>query len=171
VKELKDIIKITAERTGHNENLVENVLRSMFEDVQSFTSRKRGYCIQVPQVGTFVFRAAAIPKYIDNQKGTLVHWISRLLIGEEKNLPKTVWAAKANIAKCFYCLKRTTLIKHEFIEKHATYKPKRKQFLQDDISSDTKSVDEYIALIKAQLFENKNHSFSPEDLRDMQASE
>lgn len=168
MNDIKDIIQKTAIRTNQDEELVEKVLRSMFEDVQHFTSRKEGYCIQVPQVGTFYFRAGAIPNFTDNVKGSLVHWIGRLLTGEKKMLPKTIYAAKENIAKSFYCLKQIALIKNEFITKHSTYRPKLKKYLEEDDSTDIERMDQYIKLIKSQLFTEENTIFSEDDLLDLQ---
>lgn len=161
------IIAETVRKTGHDEDLVEKVIRSMFEDVQQFTSKKQGFCIQIPQLGTFVFRAGAIPNYTNKQKGTLVHWISRLLIGEQKNLPKTIFAAKDNITRCFYSLQKVCEIKQEFIERHARYKPKTKAYLISDTPTDPERMAEYIATIKAQLFAEQHPSLSDEDVRAM----
>lgn len=165
--DINDIIKETAKRTGYDEKLVEKAVRSMFEDVQKFTSKKQGFCIQVPNLGTFRFRANAIPNYSRNQKGTLVHWIGRILVGKEKTLPKTIYAGKANILKCFECLKAVALIKKEFIEKHSKYKPITLKYLMDDNTTDVQRVDEYIETVKAQLFSSEDYAISKEDLRAM----
>jgi nucleoid DNA-binding protein len=164
VIDINHIIAETVKKTGYDEKLVEKVVRSMFEDVQQFTSKKEGYNIQIPQLGTFVFRASAIPNYANKQKGTLVHWISRLLIGEQRNLPKTIYAAKDNIARCFYSLQKVCDIKKEFIERHARYKPKTKAYLMEDTPTDPERMAEYIDTVKAQLFAEKHPSLSDEDL-------
>lgn len=165
--DINDIIKETVKRTGHDEKLVEKAVRSMFEDVQRFTSKKQGFCIQVPNLGTFRFRANAIPNYAKNQKGTLVHWIGRILIGREKTLPKTIYAGKANILKCFENLKAVALIKKEFIEKHSKYKPVTLEYLIADDSTDIDRLDEYIETVKTQLFANEHYAISKEDLQSM----
>lgn len=165
--DINKIIEQTAAKTGHDPELVEKVLRNMFDDVQKFMSQKKGYNIQIPNVGTFVFRHNAIPNYARNQKGRLVHWIGRLLIGEKKNLPKTIYAAKDNIAKAFDSLQKVVIIKEEFIEKHARYKEVNKEYLLSDISTDSTSMAEYIKFVKAQLFSEKGDAISDEDLRQM----
>lgn len=165
--DINHIIAETVKKTGYSEDLVEKVVRSMFEDVQRFTSKKEGYCIQIPQLGTFVFRASAIPNYTNKQKGTLVHWISRLLIGEQRNLPKTIFAARDNIIRCLYSLEKVCSIKKEFIERHARYKPKTKAYLMEDSPTDPERMAEYITTIKAQLFAEQHPSLSEDDLQSM----
>lgn len=171
MKDINDIIKETVKRTGHDEKLVEKAVRSMFEDVQKFTSKKQGFCIQVPNLGTFRFRANAIPNYAKNQKGTLVHWISRILIGREKTLPKTIYAGKQNIIKCFEALKAVALIKKEFLEKHSKYKPQTTAYLLADDTTDVERVDEYIETVKTQLFTDQHYAISKEDLQSMPEEE
>lgn len=164
MKDINNFIDETVERTGEPEELVEKVLRSMFKDVQKFTSHKKGVNIQIPHLGTFLFRAHSIPSYINSEKGTLSHWISRLLIGEAKLLNKTIYAANSNIKGCFYKLKQVGLIKKEYIEKHARYRPKTKAHLIADSDSDLESLDDYIKTIKLNLLPGKDHEVSEDDL-------
>jgi hypothetical protein len=158
------IIAETVRRTGQPEAICEKVVRSMFHDVQEFTSKKKGVNIQIPQVGTFVFRAAAIPNYTNRTKSTLAYWINRLMVGEVKSLDKTISAAKNNIAHCFYNLERVSEIKEQFINEHSKYKPRTKTYLVEDHHSHPESIRDYIATIKTQLFYEENDYPSPEDL-------
>ena len=162
--DIHSIIDETVKKTNMPEELVEQIVRSMFHDIQEFTSKKKGVNIQIPQVGTFVFRANAIPNYINRTKSTLAHWISRLMIGETKNLEKTTNAAKNNIASCFYNMERVSIIKQQFINEHSKYKPRTKNYLYEDVYSDPESIRDYISNIKSQLFYEENNYPSPEDL-------
>lgn len=167
MNDIYDIIEMTVKSTGQPEELVEKVVRSMFHDIQEFTSKKQGVNIQIPQVGTFLFRASAIPNYTNRTKSTLAHWIARLFIGEHKGLEKTITAAKNNIGSCFYNLERVSTLKQEYINEHTKYKPRTKTYLQEDIDSDPERMAEYISLIKAQLFIKEDGGASPEDMPDM----
>lgn len=164
MKDINNIIEETVKRTGQPEEVVEKVVRSMFQDIQIFMSKKHGYNIQIPQVGTFVFRANAIPNFIDRNKSTLAHWINRLLIGEVKGLEKTISAAKNNISSTFHNIERASFIKEQFINEHSKYKPNTRAYLQSNDDSDYKSISDYISLIKSQLFYEENDYPAPEDL-------
>jgi hypothetical protein len=162
--DIYSIIEETVKRTGQPEALVEKVVRSMFHDVQDFTSKKRGVNIQIPQVGTFVFRAGAIPNYTNKTKSTLAYWVNRLMVGDVKSLEKTVSAAKNNIVKCFHSLERVADIKQQYINEHSKYKPRTKTYLEEDTHSDPESIRDFIETVKSQLFYEESDYPSAEDL-------
>lgn len=165
MKDINDVIERVVANTGFKEKTVEKVIRSVFADVQRFANKKEGVCIQIPYVGTFRFRVAAIPNYVDKNKASLSHWIGRLFFGQHKQLIKTETIATNNIQSVFYNLKKASLIKEEFIAKHAKYKPGTKEYLESDIDSDPDCIDEYIAMVCQQLFIPETSPFPPEDLR------
>lgn len=164
MNDIYDIIERTVLKTGQPEEVVEKVIRSMFHDIQEFTSKKKGMNIQIPEVGTFVFRATAIPNFTERSKSIIAHWISRLIIGEAKGLEKTINASKNNIAQLFRNLERVALIKQEYINDHSKYKPRAKAYLQGDIESDVERIHDYVELLKTQLFFQEHNSSPEEDL-------
>lgn len=152
MRDINNVIDQTNVQTDIPEEVVELVVRNMFRDIQQFTSKKQGVNIQVPHVGTFLFRSVVVPNYIIRQKSTLAHWIGRMYIGQDKRLMKTIAAATNNIHKCLYNLNQVCLIKQQFLLKHARYKPRTRVILEKDSDTDMERIQEYIKNIKAEFF-------------------
>lgn len=164
MNDINTIIDETVKRTGQPEAIVEKIVRSMFADIYDFTTKKKGYNIQIPEVGTFIFKAGAIPNYIVKTKATLAYWIGRLYIGEHKKLEKTINAAKNNISYSLHSLNKVALIKKRFIEQHSKYKPLTRAYLETDTDSDIESISEFISLVESQLFIEECYKIQENDL-------
>ena len=165
MNDINRIIEMTTQKTGMPEALVEKIVRSMFNDVYDFANKKKGFNVQIPEVGTIVFRANAIPNYTDKTKRILAYWVSRLFIGEDKGLEKTIIASRNNIAGCMHNLEKASLIKEEYLDKHAKYKPKTKIYLEGHDESNNQRVLEYVSRIKTDLLTDENNSFSEKDMQ------
>lgn len=159
MKDINDIIDHVVLASGCDEKTAERLIRSVFADIQDFANEKKGVCIQVPFVGTFKFRSHAIPNYVNREKGALVYWISRLFIGQHRQLVSTITTATSNIQTKFYHLRKVSQIKDEYMKKHGRYRPTIKKYLADDTDSDMARVDEYINLLAAQIFVSETSPF------------
>lgn len=167
MKDINDLIESVTTSTRFKERIVEKVIRSMFADIQEFANKKKGVCVQIPYVGTFRFRANAIPKYAENQKTHLSYWIQRLFIGETRQQIKVVTIARANIQMKFYNLRQVAIVKKEYLELHGKYKPKTCIYLSGEHETDVECMDEYIDILCKELFMEETSPFPPDDLQPL----
>lgn len=142
MKDITYIISEVSKRTGVDEKIVEGIIRSAANDCRNFMDEKQGFCIYFPRLGTFKYQVTAIKEYILRQQRFLAFWYIRLKMGLESNNLRTIEAAEINIDLYKEKIRKTLLIKQDFIRYHAQYYAFANRLVSKDTLSDIGRLDE-----------------------------